>query len=149
MPEVVNRKFNTITGHINPELIMVIFIIFLLIIMLFSITFAHFLIERPKKRRMLTALRNYIKNKKEPHNTDIVKSRSLDSLHPSIIITDYSDQTKIDTNGESETLLRPSKKMLGSSPIVTFSLDEEDDNEIKYMTLEGGDPFFALFNFFA
>ncbi len=122
-PELINGKSNIFAGNKSSELIMVLFIIFLLIIMLASITFAHFLIERPKKRLMLSALRNYIRDKKETQN-EILKSRSNDSLHPSIVVTDCSDQSK---NCESETLIGPKNlKTIGTNnPVVRFSIDEE------------------------
>ena len=58
---VKHYKMNPIIKGANPELIMVVFIMVLLITMMATITLAHYLIERPKKRHLLSALRGFIK----------------------------------------------------------------------------------------
>ena len=44
----VKAKVNALTAHLNPKLIMSIFIIILLVIMLAIITIAHYIIEKRK-----------------------------------------------------------------------------------------------------
>lgn len=55
---------------VERELIMVVFIICLLVFILSLITIAHYIIEKPKKRRILQAWYQYIKNPSQHHSNN-------------------------------------------------------------------------------
>lgn len=65
-------------ADIDPDLIMALFIIILITIILTSIALAHYLIERPKQRLMLAALRNYMKSANGANESSSCSEVNLD-----------------------------------------------------------------------
>ena len=111
-------------GHgLSAELIMVLFIMCLLVVILVLITFANYLIEKPKKRQMLKALRDYLQKKTNSNdnhtqlniNSVACSQNSLNHMkinnrkdsNPAIVVTDFSNRP-VNENGESDPLLGPS-----------------------------------------
>lgn len=104
---------------VDGELLMVIFIMSLLIVILIVISVAHYFIEKPKKRRMLHALRSYIHRKahSKNNNTNSANASNVGShaslnktkdSGPVITVTDYSQfnsQDRIDEAKETDSLL--------------------------------------------
>jgi hypothetical protein len=108
--------------EISGELIMVLFIMCLLVVILSVITFANYLIEKPKKRQMLKALRDYLQKKTHSNdnhnqlniNSVVCSQNSLNAKNdkrkdsnPAIVVTDFSNRP-VHENGESDPLLGPS-----------------------------------------
>lgn len=108
----------------NPELLMVIFIMCLLVLLLVLITFIHYLIERPKKKRKMEFIREYLRRKNPgatnsnlgSHgslNKDKVGLNVKDST-PAIMISDYSSMNSSTHQLHDEA--RETDSLLPASP---------------------------------
>ena len=88
----------------NRELLMVIFIICLSAIILSLITVGHYVIEKPRKKRMLQALRTHIQSKTHGPNDNVnlmnsssqaIFKDSSKGNQPSIVVTDFSSSNTL------------------------------------------------------
>ncbi len=92
-----HKRFN----GIDPELLMVIFIICLLAVILLIITIGHKLIERPKKKRILQQLRHRLyNNQKKAHDTPENQSGLINSSSQAI----FKDAKLMTNNGPTITI---------------------------------------------
>jgi hypothetical protein len=105
----------------DRELLMVLFIIVLLVALMAIITFTHYLIEKPKKRKMLSALRDYIVKKSHGpgYHTSSHSSLNKDNKGgPSILITDFSSTTSLSGHHMSSTHLVPHEEAKESDTLL-------------------------------
>jgi len=110
----VKAKVNALTAHLNPKLIMSIFIIILLVIMLAMITIAHYIIEK----------------RKNPKNVLQGLSSLIKSSPPKIMVTDFSSKSSCMNSEPREADYLLEQTNPSDRPIkVQFSLDELEENE--------------------
>ena len=108
-------------SQINNELIMVIFILCLLGVMLFTVSVAHYIIEKPKKKRMLRVLMEYVQRKRNNnHGNNATAAATNNSMNqnsasgshnslskagggsgPAITVTDFSNSSRNLTHNSS------------------------------------------------
>lgn len=114
----------------NRELLMVVFIVCLLAVILLLITAGHYIIEKPKKRRVLQALRTYLQKKthgQTDNSTNLINNSSLalfpnqresrSANGPSITVTDFSSSNTL--NGNSKTSNNDESEPKESDPMLS------------------------------
>ena len=119
---------------VDRELLMVVFIVCLSAVILSLITIGHYVIERPRKRKvMLNALRTYLQKKNpngSPETTGLMNSSSQaifkdtnkanNSQGPTITVTDFSSSHTLNNSNndeprETDTLLQNNSRQDHSS----------------------------------
>jgi hypothetical protein len=130
-------SFNMEAEHheTSGELVMVIFILCLLVFILGVITFTHYIIEKPKKRKMLKALRDYLQRKSGGGtnvNSMVCSQNSLGSKrresNPAIVVTDHSASSnqlnkhvEHGNGAESDPLLSAQNSSLSKFEVIPLS----------------------------
>jgi hypothetical protein len=118
--------------EISGELVMVIFILCLLAFFLAVITFTHYIIEKPQKRKMLKALRDFLIKKSGSSETGIKsifsspsflgsKRRESNPTDSSISSNKLKKHVEQGNGSESEKLLSIQNSTMGKSEYIPLS----------------------------